>query len=151
MKPDALTAKRMRWSGIALFAVSFVIPQIENGLNGVAVSMKDCGFAAFFTAPLYFVLSFSNSTEWKHTSAALIMAVAWVNNFSVFFKFRPGIAWIPILIPWTLMVGQGFDWINLGSVSTYLPFYFWAFGLGVIHAASFIEPEALYDEWLSKI
>lgn len=151
MKPDALTAKRIRWIGIALFAVSYVIPQIENGLDGVTFSMKDCGFSAFVAAPVYSVLSFSNSTEWKHTCGALIMAVAWLNNFSVFFKFRPIVAWIPIALPWILMIGQGFEGVHFGSVSTYLPFYFWAVGLGVIHVASFVEPEALYDEWLSKV
>jgi len=140
----------IRWVGIAFFAVSFLTPQIESGERGMVVSVKDWGFAAFYMTPVLLVRFLSDASGMGDFLCALLLAAAWLNNFSVFFRLPPAIAWVPILLPWVLLIIAASGWIALGSLWTYVPFYPWAIGIGFIHAAAYLEPREIIDRWITE-
>src|SRR4029450_8237780 len=121
----------MRWTGIMFFVASFLTPQVEVSQGGLVVSAKDSGLGAFAMTPVVLLRMLGDISGVGDLLCSLLLAAAWVNNFSVFVKLPPLMAWIPILIPWCLLSVEAVGWIHLGSLWHYVPFYPWALGIGL--------------------
>jgi hypothetical protein len=141
----------IRWVGVAFFALSFLTPQIDFGPGGAAVSFKDWGLGAFCMTPVHFVTWFRAASKLGEFLCVILVVAAWLNNFCVFFRFPPSIAWIPILLPWALLIVAAFDLVDLSGLWTYKPFYPWAIGIGFIHAAGYLEPREVVNRRMSGI
>ena len=148
MKPSVSIARKLRWIGSVLFLMSFFTPQIESGQAGLVVSVKDCGFGAFVMTPVVLAISLGNLAGLGDFLYTFLLAAAWLNNFSVFLRLPPVAAWIPISIPWSLLIIAALGWLNLGSLWSYIPFYPWALGIGLIHVSAYLEPKEAFDRWI---
>jgi len=149
MKESVSIARALRWTGIVVFVASFLTPQIEYAQEGLVVTFKDSGLGAFIMTPLFLVMSLAKLSGIGDSLCALLLAVAWLNNFSVFVRLPPVIAWIPVSIPWLLLIFPALNWIHLGPLWTYVPFYPWAIGIGLIHGSAYFEPREVFDRWIS--
>ncbi len=136
-------AKAVRWVGIAVFVLSFLVPSVEHGEKGVAWVFKDNGFGAFCMTPLVLFEILGNGSGWRLFAASAALGGAWLTNFTVFAKLPRGIAWLPMAAPWVLFLTFMLDWFPNGSViAGYLPFYLWAAGIALSHLPTYLRPSA---------
>jgi len=129
---------------------SFVTPYIDSGEAGLAVSAKDWGFTVFLMTPVLLMGLIGEGFKTGNVLTVLLVAAAWLNNFSVFLRFPPAAAWVPILIPWSLLIAAALNLIPLGPLWTSVPFYPWALGIGFIHASAYFEPKKIFDRWIAE-
>lgn len=119
----------VRIIGIALFVLSF-IP----------------GWPAFVQAPgavLRYFDSDSAGGDWKGSAIGLVLALGWLDNFTVLFRLPRPLSWIAILAPWFLFAAllflDRYPSLNLWVVH-YWPFYLWAAGIACIHGSRLQNP-----------
>lgn len=130
----------VRLIGIVLFAVSFLMPDADLGENGMAWSPKDNGFSAFLMTPIILMGLLGSASDWKTVLVGIALAVAWLTNFTIFVRLPRLLAWVPIIVPWLLFVTFWLEWYpNGGSITGFIPFYFWSAGIGLFHASVYLE------------
>ena len=131
MKRKVHVATVVRWLGFVLFALSFV----TRGWNE-----ESTGFRAFLSAPAAVVFTLMYNVSWLSVVASFFLGVAWLANFTVFFRLPREAAWLPIVAPWLLFIALCFDWFgdHRPWASEFIPFYPWAIGIGLVHGSVYL-------------
>lgn len=124
--------------GIALFVLSFLVP--AQWAWGPDFHMFG-GCQAFVATPAL-ALNLVNDvlTVPRYAAAnhaillALVAIAAWLANSSVFLRLPRVPAVLVSLIPWIAYS------VFFSILADFIPFYFWAFGIGLIHCSRLLEP-----------
>jgi len=125
----------VRLAAAVIFALSFIPP----------------GISAFCRTPGYAVSCFSDASEFGEVHNAFLgiaLAIGWLSNFTVFLRPPRVVSIVAMASPWILYLGMLFLSYNRGVktewpdtwVVTFVPFYPWAFGIGLIHLSWLMEP-----------
>jgi hypothetical protein len=143
-KPTLSCTIVVRFIGIALFAASFPMPDIDAGESGLTWSLKDSGFSAFLMTPIVLIGLLESGSGWRNCIAGVMLVAGWVTNFTMFIRVPESFAWIPISVPWLFFISFWLEWYpNGSSIVGYLPFYFWAAGIGLFHGAVYFDHQRL--------
>lgn len=134
--------KLLRRIGFYLFILSFPLPNWE---------FEGMGIAIFFMTPsavIGFVGQLFHFFEWKLVFLAMGFSLGWLANFTVFFPLPTWARWTSIAAPWIAFFSDVFlihydsgvvgSSIDVGML-TFIPFYPWAIGIGLIHYSQLRE------------
>ena len=128
--PHSDTARGRTWLrrvGILVFIASFLVPNAwapGKGQPGVGA----WAFGAAAVALLGAVLGPADQWQAPQVFSNVCLAVAFLANFTVFFRFRGAGALLVIAAPW-VAIGCS------PAILQFMPFYLWALGIGLIHAS----------------
>jgi hypothetical protein len=133
--------KLMRRIGFYLFVISFPLPNWEFEGTGIGIFiMTPWAISRFVTSLFHFF-------EWKLVFLTLGFSLGWLANFTVFFPLPTWARWTAITAPWLayftdvfLIYGSGK--IDVGML-TFIPFYPWAIGIGLINYSRLKETHRL--------
>jgi len=125
--------------GITCIILSFVVPSGGVMQNPFTLFM---GLGAFIGAPLSTVFTplfcgpplDDGQLTWYGIFSDGIVWAAWLTNFTIFFRLPTLISWIVIALPWVAFA------FFFRGLSEFIPFYFWASGIGFIHLSRFLKP-----------
>jgi len=117
--------------------------------TGLVVSNSDIGLEIFLMTPFLIVAAFGASAGWSDSLAALVVALAWLNTFTVLLRFPRTMSWAFIVLPWILLIPHLVPLIS-APIYRHIPLYPWAFGIGFIHAAVYVEPNEEFSKWVSE-
>jgi hypothetical protein len=128
--------KFLRTVGITFFVLSFVTPSWSFG---------NIGLAAFIDVPQIVWWKFSEGDvfhDWQMIVFIGSLSIGWLSNFTVFFSLPRPAAVTAMASPWILFLAMIF--LSNSSppdlkVVGFIPFYPWAFGIGMIQISRLIE------------
>jgi len=112
----------IRKVGIALFAISFVVPY------------PIFGFQAFYLGPLMAFHSLQTQPNPAERMFFVGLLISWCANFTIFFRLPVWAALFAIVLPWSVYV------CAFSIASRFIPFYPWAFGIALIHLSRILKP-----------
>jgi hypothetical protein len=121
--------------GFIAFALSFIPP----GINAFCVT-PELTITSLFQG--------FEDGEWQRVVFSIALGVGWLANFTIFFRLPSQGAWVSIALPWILYLGVLFfdysrsvetHWPDT-FIMTFIPFYPWALGIGLIHCSRLFEP-----------
>jgi hypothetical protein len=127
--------QKLRLLGVVIFILSFIPP----GINAFWLTLES--IALNFTAALTYGV-------WQSAILGLALTIGGLANFTIFFRLPRIAAMFAIASPWILFFGMMFLSYNRGVeapwpdiwVVTFIPFYPWAIGIGLIHLSRLMEP-----------
>ena len=112
------------------------------------------GVAAFIMTPWAVATAFQNKlgpADWQPMLLGIGLLIGWLSNATVFFRLPSPLTWFCIAAPWIAFLSD-FLFMYRGTVDTgiltFIPFYPWAIGSGLIHYSRLLEqPEG----WLARL
>ena len=125
----------LRSVGVVLFVLSFIPP----------------GAQAFLNTPIYagqgLIRGFS-SADARLIAWGCMLMIGWLANFTVFFRLPAFVAIFAVAAPWFVYIAMLFLFVGPGVeaprvdawVTTFVPFYPWALGIGLIHGSRIAGP-----------
>jgi hypothetical protein len=121
--------------GLLLFIVSFAVPTTD---------LRGFGLSAFIMAAqsVYGMLAEGEVfRSWDSARFAFALGFGWIANFSALFRLPLLVAAAMITAPWVLFSAFLFFHPEKPElwVLSFLPFYPWAFGIGLINYARILE------------
>jgi hypothetical protein len=116
-----------------LFGLSFIVPNTGGSF----------GFAAFFvTAQTVFGMCADGEVfrSWDSARLAFALGFGWISNSSVFFRPPLVVAAAMMTAPWVIFAAFLFFHPEQPdtSVVTFIPFYPWALGIGLVNYARIV-------------
>ncbi len=142
----SVTPSVIRNIGIALFALSFIVPpggsvlvptmgeHIRDYLQpfwGCRVFIATPQMAFFM--PLFRGPPIDDGFTPYEIFIRVILIGAWLTNFTVFFRLPRLVALVAIILPWAAFI----CWF--GFMAGFVPFYFWALGITFIHLSNILR------------
>ena len=121
--------------GIFLFIVSFAVPTAD--LRGFGIS------AFIMTVQSVYGMCADGEVfrSWDSARFAFALGFGWISNFSVLFRLPLLVAAAMVTAPWVIFCAflffhpeQPETW-----VLSFIPFYPWAFGIGLVNYARILE------------
>lgn len=118
----------LRVLGFILFLASFAVPGGGYG---------EIGLSAFIVMPYAIWYQLMKGYPWDSEAIVLIFSgtIAWLDNFTVFFRLPAVAALLAMVAPWVLFPLMLAD----SNALLFLPFYPWALGISLIQAARLVE------------
>jgi hypothetical protein len=140
------SSRVVRNVGITLFLLSFLAP--PHWKFGDEFTFGG-GCMAFIETPYWALIAATKAIQdqtgnWQLCFLSLTMLIGWTANFTIFFRLSFVVAMIAIASPWILYLGNIFLGNTIGISTTaikFVPFYPWAFGIGLIHLSKLASPK----------
>jgi hypothetical protein len=132
----------VRRLGYLLFMLSFVTS--DMALDGT-------GIGAFLLAPVAAGLALSHAwsaASWPAALLGSLLVLAWLANPSIFFHLSRPLAGLAMAAPWALFgvfVLRSPDSVFDPQIVTFLPFYFWAMGIALVHGSRWVEQKTRHQ------
>jgi hypothetical protein len=129
--------KILRYIGIALFALSFVVPSVWGARGDFRLFG---GAQAFIETPIMAFKGLATNPNTSHDPQYhlvfffLLMMGAWIANLTIFVRVPRPLAVIAILLPWPAYI------CFFPDLTGFLPFYPWAVGIALIHISRWPKP-----------
>jgi len=127
---------RIRRVGFTLFALSFLTPNWD---------FESMGVGAFIAVPWWVCVTLAEGDVFHNWRAAILIGswtIGWLSNFTVFFRVPRFLAITAVTAPWILYLAMVF-FLSMTrrdfGVTGFIPFYPWAFGIGLIHCSRLME------------
>lgn len=135
--------RAIRKLGIFLFVLSFIVPAPQDWggrlyffPGAIQFILTPNEVWAFLTGgePLSDETPDGDSMNFRGFLFCCILFGAWLANFSIFFRLPKLITLAVIALPWIVFI-----WTFSLTVD-FIPFYFWALGIALIHLSKFLKP-----------
>lgn len=122
--------------GLTLFLIAFIIPvPMHDSLH----SWEWFQGAFIFFLGTYLPLGITNPHQYGGTIWYFCDLISWLSNFSIIWFFPSALRWrwIVLIAPWLVLFPGDFT----NHPYTFLPFYLWAIGIGLIHLSFYLRPQ----------